>query len=364
VARHGSAESTSLGRHTAADVELLMFDLIATVQQVMLLIMAIAFMAIGGLLIGYDIHARVRGLRVTGTIVGVREKRPKVYHNVYRYTLPSGESVEATSNKGSGFTRGRETGRRVQLFTSVARPNEAWEAGVPIAASFGAFFFAAGLWPLHSALTYRPVTPLTGVVLVGVIALLAYRARRLVIPKAHRKTARAWFEERTRAHQAELAAFPVRRIEEVLAAPAAQAAAAAARRRARLAAPLLLITGVAAISFGVHLGRQLAHREAVGVRAPGAVVSLVEKSDSDGSSYYPVVRFRDSTGSEVRFKDRFGSNPPSYHVGDTVTVLYEREKASAAMIDRGFWNWLPASLLAALGGVFTFAGLRLLTRLD
>jgi hypothetical protein len=154
------------------------------------------------------------------------------------------------------------------------------------------------------------MTPLTGVVLIGVIAVFAYRARRWVIPKAQRKTAREGFEERTRAHQAELAAFPVRPIEAVFAAPAAEAAAAASRRRSRLVPPLLLIVGIAAISFSVHVG-QVAHRDAVGVRAAGAVVSLVEKSDSDGSSYYPVVRFKDSNGSEVRFKDKFGSNPPS-----------------------------------------------------
>src|SRR5689334_359945 len=151
-----------------------MFDLIATVQQVMLLLMAVAFMAVGGLLIGYEIRTRVRGLRVTGTIVGVREKKPHVYHSVYRYTLPSGEEIEATSNTGSGFTRGRETGRRVQLFTFADRPNEVCEAGMPIAGLFGAVFFAIGLWPLHVALTNWPLTPLTGVGFVGVIACIGY----------------------------------------------------------------------------------------------------------------------------------------------------------------------------------------------
>jgi hypothetical protein len=339
-----------------------MFDLIATVQQVMLLLMALVFMAVGGLLLGYEIRTRVRGRRVTGTVVGVREKKPNVYHSVYRYTLPSGEEVEATSNTGSGLTRGRETGRRVQLFTFADRPNEVSEAGVPLAGLFGGVFFAIGLWPLHVALTNWPVTPLTGVGLVGVIACIAYRARGLLIPKGQRKSAREWYAERTRAHQAETAAVPVRQIEEVLAAPATQAAAASDLRKYRLVAPLLLIIGVAAIGFSVHLGRALAHREAVGVRAPGAVISLAERSDSDGSSYYPVVRFKRSNGSEVQFKDHFGSNPPSYHVGEPVTVLYEPGPAVNAMIDRGLWNWLPTSLLALFGAVFAFAGFRLLAR--
>lgn len=93
------------------------------------------------------------------------------------------------------------------------------------------------------------------------------------------------------------------------------------------------------------------------------VVSLVESSGSDRSSYYPVVRFTDADGSEVRFKDDFGSNPPSYSVGEAVTVLYVRGGAAHdAMIDRGLWNWLPTALLALFGSVHVFAGLRGLTR--
>jgi hypothetical protein len=234
---------------------------------------------------------------------------------------------------------------------------------VPIAGLFGGVFFAIGLWPLHAALTSWPVTPMTGLVFVAAIGYFAYRAHGLLIPKAQRKSPRAWLEERRTARQAELAAFPIRSMEEVLATPAAQAAAASNRRQMRRLAPFLLIVGIAAIGLSVHLGRQLAHRESVGLRAAGTVVSLVESSGSDGSTYYPVVRFHDADESEVRFKDNFGSYPASYRVGDSVTVLYERgSSAHSAMIDRGSWNWLPTALLALFGAVLTFAGSRLITR--
>jgi len=95
------------------------------------------------------------------------------------------------------------------------------------------------------------------------------------------------------------------------------------------------------------------------VRVTGTVASLYEKSDSDGSTYYPVVRFLDSNDAEVRFKDHVGSNPPSYRVGDPVTVLYVRgSAASSAMIDRGRWNWLPTGLLGLFGSVLTLVGIR------
>jgi hypothetical protein len=74
------------------------------------------------------------------------------------------------------------------------------------------------------------------------------------------------------------------------------------------------------------------------------------------------VRFHDSNEAEVQFKDRSGSNPPSYRVGESVTVLYIRGSAAeSAMIDRGRWNWLPTVLLALFGIVFTLVGARLAT---
>jgi hypothetical protein len=75
-----------------------------------------------------------------------------------------------------------------------------------------------------------------------------------------------------------------------------------------------------------------------------------------------VVRFTDETGEPVEFKDRIGSNPSLYHVGEAVTVLYERDAPThKAMIDRGLWNWLPSLLLGLFGAVFTLVGLRLFT---
>src|SRR5439155_827275 len=80
----------------------------------------------------------------------------------------------------------------------------------------------------------------------------------------------------------------------------------------------------------------------------GEVVRLKsESSDHGGYSYYPIVRFRTETNALVEFKDSVGSNPPSYRVGDKVTVLYLLDNPSQeAIIDRGlFWNWaIPAFL--------------------
>jgi hypothetical protein len=237
------------------------------------------------------------------------------------------------------------------------------EAGVPIAGLFGAFFFAAGLWPLRTALTNWPVTLMTWLVFAAALAYLAYRARDVMILKAQRKSADEWRKEKRDARQAEYAAVPVRRIED---ARAAQASSSGPRsidpKKLRFLAPVLVVIGIAAIGLSVHLGRQLAHREAAAVRAPGIVISLADDRNSDGTVYHPVVRFTAATGEAVEFKDRMGSDPPSYHVGETVTVLYETDApAQQAMIDRGAWNWLPSILLGLFGVVFAFAGFRIMS---
>jgi len=338
-----------------------MFDFIfqgaSAYDQVMLIVMALVFMGVGGFLLGYEINWHLRALRVMGTIVGVRETKPNMYRNVYQYSLPgSSEILEATSNTGSNSARGRETGRRVELLVFADRPEQVSEARTVVAAVFGAVFFLIGLWPLHKALTERSVTGLTWLMLGGVVALIAYRGRAFIIPKGDRKSRSEWQSKR----RDELAAAPIRRIEDVLASPEAAQRRERDEKQSRLVRPLLLVTGVAAVAFAVHLGQGLVRLERAGLRTAGTVIALQADSASDGPSYRPVVRFIARDGVSVEFKDRVGSNPAPYQVGEKVTVLYANANpANSATIDRGSWNWLPPVGLGVFGLFFVFVSLRL-----
>src|SRR5205085_5322114 len=91
----------------------------------------------------------------------------------------------------------------------------------------------------------------------------------------------------------------------------------------------------------------------------GQVISLKSEyrsSDRVGSySYYPIVRYTTDNHVSVEFKDSIGGNPPSYRVGDRVTVLYLADNPrKQAIIDRGmFWNWaIPVLLLLGAGLLF------------
>jgi hypothetical protein len=181
---------------------------------------------------------------------------------------------------------------------------------------------------------------------------MAQRLRRHLIPNEQRQAPVEWRKEHER-HRAELAALPVRRIEDVLSAP--QAADRRAQRNSRVLAPILAIVGFGAIYLGAHVGRDIVERQAHAHRAQGTVIAFHQQS-VDGS-YFPVVRFVAANGMSIEFKDRIGTYPASHRVGETVAVLY-RDAGDAPIIDRGGWNWLSAILLGVLGCCFLFMSIR------
>jgi hypothetical protein len=340
-----------------------MFDLFfegaIAFEQVMLLVAGLLCMGLGGLLVGYEIHRRLRGVRVTGTVIGVRESKPGMYQNVYRYMLPTGEMHEGTSDVGSNSTSGRHTGRTVELLVLADRPERVSEAGSYIAGAFGALLLTGGLWPLYIAMTQWRVTPFVWLVLAGCIAYLAVRIRKHLIPESQRKSLPQWQAELRAKRLAELQAMPVRRIEEILSKPEGHERAILEAKTGRIGRPALILAGIAAVGLAVYVGRDTAQLSTTGERAPGRVVEVRAESDSDGTTYRAVVRF-DAGGKTVQFRDKVGSYPPSHRVGETVAVLYlKRSPAASAIIDRGAWNWLPAIGLGVFGVLLCWAGSRL-----
>ena len=93
------------------------------------------------------------------------------------------------------------------------------------------------------------------------------------------------------------------------------------------------------------------------VRGGGQVLGEVvdmEASDSDGSTVYsPVVEYV-VDGETYRFEGGSASSPPAYHVGQKVTILYDRADPNHAQINNFSELWLlpviflPAAVLVAI----------------
>lgn len=75
-----------------------------------------------------------------------------------------------------------------------------------------------------------------------------------------------------------------------------------------------------------------------------------------GRLYRPVVEFTPSGHSPIKFKSVIGANPPAFHKGEFVPVLYSPTAPSNAFIDR-FWQlWFFPTLFGIIGAPFLMIG--------
>lgn len=83
---------------------------------------------------------------------------------------------------------------------------------------------------------------------------------------------------------------------------------------------------------------------------------------SSRTSYRAIVRFTDQHGEPVVYHDRVAFNPPSFSVGQSVTVFYDPQNPQMAMIDRGAKNYLIPGIAFGLGALITVSWLPRLFR--
>ena len=344
-----------------------MFELIGSTvsafNQAVVFAGALFCWAVGGFLVGNAIYWRLHAVRVQGQVIGVR-RNGNCLNAVYRYDSAAGETFEATSLEGSSTVSGKETGRLVPLWVIPAKPHEVQEAGNHLFTVVGVVFLAIGVALFWHGATAWHTGPMTWVIggLLG--AHLLWKLRSIFLPRDATLSRAGWrgLPELLRTVRPADAApveqtAPVQRLEELSALP--QSRERQIRVRAQLArlTPLLLLAGVGLLALGAYQTRWLLKLEASGLRSSGRVTSLSASTTSNGgTTYHPVVSYRDSTGRTIVFRDSAGSNPPLYHAGDAVIVLYQPGDPPRAIIDRGVWNWLPAVVLYLLGGVLAAGG--------
>jgi hypothetical protein len=335
-----------------------MFDLVAQAMiawnQVGLLVGAGLLGGFGGLMLGSRVYSRWTGAPVLGTIIGVRRTARGLYYPVYRYTLPTGEVFEATSDTASNATSRMNTGRTVGLLVPETNPSRVAEADSYVAEIAAAIMIAAGGGLGYFVLTAWPVTKVTWVVLAAMVIYGAVRLTKSLRPQDGPRSASAWRQQR----QQQLEASPVRPVEDFL---SDSGDVDQQRKLSPVVPPVLVILAIGMLAASLHVGRAAMQLGSNGHRAPGTVVQLQADSDSDHrTAYHAVVRFSPEDGSPVEFKDHFGSNPPAYHTHDAVTVLYAPNSPQrTAIVDRGLWNWIPTVALCLFGVILAVAGMQL-----
>ena len=81
-------------------------------------------------------------------------------------------------------------------------------------------------------------------------------------------------------------------------------------------------------------------------------------SDLPYTSYQAIVRFKDRRGQILTYADWFGFGRASFHMGQTVRVLYDPRNPQHAMIDRGDKNYIVPGIVLFFGVCLVAGGLQ------
>lgn len=119
---------------------------------------------------------------------------------------------------------------------------------------------------------------------------------------------------------------------------------------------VFLLVGLGMLAGSVALLQHTRAFIARAARADGVVTELVARHSNDSDTWAPVVRFTPGGGEPVEFTSSSSSNPPSYHRGENVVVLYDPAQPQRARIDGFFSLWGAPLILGVLGTVFSGIG--------
>jgi hypothetical protein len=95
--------------------------------------------------------------------------------------------------------------------------------------------------------------------------------------------------------------------------------------------------------------------------ASGIVIALTENRERDEISYFPKVKFQTPSGRDITFQSAMGSSSEAKSIGDSVAVRYRPDQPHVAEIDAFMPLWGLTLLFSALGVVFLFVGVGILT---
>jgi hypothetical protein len=121
---------------------------------------------------------------------------------------------------------------------------------------------------------------------------------------------------------------------------------------------VLLPVGVLMLAGAIYLAFDTRAWLARAVEAPGTVIEMVRvrNSDSGGYMFAPLVRFATAEGKTIEFQSTVHTNPPAYHAGERVTVLYDPAKPNSAAISGWFSIWAVPFILGIVGAGFVVFG--------
>lgn len=333
----------------------LAFDSLIAYNQVAYMMAAFVLIGLGLLILGNIIYWRTKALRVKGTVIGVRKDNSKdIFFPVYRYTMPDGAVIEATSDTGSNMLSGMETGAEIDLMVFAKEPEKVSPLKAKFLTIIGLVLFLMGFVFMYVALTSYKVTPMTGVMGAAFVIYIALKIKKIIIPKEQRApSVQAWQEKKREKRQAEFAAMTFGKLEDFLEQPNFVAQRQQTQKAAGYMCPIFALVAVGLFYGSIYFYKKNETLENDGTKTTGTVVQMIEQRNTDGDyTYRPLIQFNDAQNNSVEFKGGVASNPPMYDTGESVNVMYMKDSPQeTATIDRGIYNlFLPLALLLGCFG--------------
>lgn len=113
---------------------------------------------------------------------------------------------------------------------------------------------------------------------------------------------------------------------------------------ARIIGVITIISAISTLALGVFFFVKTNRFLKTAVRTKGKVVDN-KRSDSNGDVYRPVFSFVDDSGKKYIVQSSFGSYPPKYEIGESISVFYDPQNPQHAKIDSFEILWLIPVLL-------------------
>ncbi len=120
---------------------------------------------------------------------------------------------------------------------------------------------------------------------------------------------------------------------------------------------VFFLIGLAVLASGIFSVLKIRRQIADSVKATGTVINFGRKTGKSGYVYCPQVAFADANGNRIEFQSEFGTQPPSYTIGQQVRVVYQKSDSRQAEIDSLATLWLAPGCMLAFAVVFTALGL-------
>lgn len=280
-----------------------------------------------------------------------------MFYPVYEYVAPDGRLLRAQSKDASNWIPGHLPGTEVMIglkpddYESIEKPSLALFIFGLICLAPGAFIMQGAVrgldwgWPLLVAAAL-------------IFGSIGFKLSKTIKPRELWET-REQFRARLNLKKSDKGRSGNHGKKGLLLTPQAINDHLQQHDRAMAVwSPFYIVLATAMIVGGYYLYHKQSGFEVQAIKTQGEVVRMISKSDSEGTTYYPVIGFTTPGGKKVEFSDNVGSNPPSAARGDKVRVLYNPERPSEAIVDRGWFNLLPGVGLLWLGGMWLVASLK------